>query len=526
MKTTLPPTERTYLLRSQIKPDPTQPRKTFAGLAELAASFGGTAEGILETLKVRADNGHYTLIDGERRWRAAELAKLERVPVEIIAPADVLKTQLLFATQRENLTALEEAAAYARLLAERRAKDSKFSVTNLAIELGRSRSSLYELLTLDRASAPVKEAMRAGKLDASKAALIANVVDQAGALKAALSGSSYGGEPSVRRLKEIIERDFQRQLSAAPWKHADAELLPKAGPCTTCPKRSGNIEGFAGQNQFICTDVACYAIKQEAHIARVLAESKKEGVAIVDPKQYEKRSYDYATPDRKPYQDHQQRTYAQLAKAAKIAPAVTVDEDGHRREVFTREQQKEILAANGMKESSGGAYRARERAATKKRQAQYQAAAQAATAGILEAFVPEKAGQQASGPAGLLPKLWPLLARAAYDCTSIDEHAFIAKRRGLAKTQNEAWPALEKWLKQTADAAALARFTLECLLCARWKELWRVKFRPDFLALCKLAGVKIEKLLAAAAPKAKAKAKRKRAGQPARKPAGPQKAKA
>lgn len=127
---TVQTTGRQMVLRSKIKPDPQQPRKEFKGLEELAASL--TADGFLECLKVREDKDHYVLIDGERRFRAAQLAGIERVPVEVITAKDVLKVQLLFGTQRANLSALEQAHTAGRLLEERRKSNPKFSVEDLA----------------------------------------------------------------------------------------------------------------------------------------------------------------------------------------------------------------------------------------------------------------------------------------------------------------------------------------------------------------------------------------------------------
>lgn len=91
----------------QVKPDPDQPRKTFnaEALKELAESI--ETHGIIQPLVVKADpNGGYTIVAGERRWRAAALAKLEVVPVIVRDDLDAF-AQVVENIQRENLTSME-----------------------------------------------------------------------------------------------------------------------------------------------------------------------------------------------------------------------------------------------------------------------------------------------------------------------------------------------------------------------------------------------------------------------------------
>jgi len=108
------------IARAEIVPSPLQPRKTFAPeeLLELVDSI--KARGVIQPLIVRSVNGKYELIAGERRWRAAGEAGLETLPaiVREATDRDVLELALIENLQRADLSPIEEAEAYARLMKE------------------------------------------------------------------------------------------------------------------------------------------------------------------------------------------------------------------------------------------------------------------------------------------------------------------------------------------------------------------------------------------------------------------------
>jgi ParB/RepB/Spo0J family partition protein len=355
-------TARQYALRKQIKPDPNQPRKEFKNLAELAASFDGQAEGILETLKVTANpDGTYTLVDGERRWRAAELAGIERLPIEIVAPADVLKTQLIYGTQRENLNALEQAATAQRLLTHRRAANPKFSVEELGQELGHKRATMYELLGLLKLHPPVLEALRAGVITPSHATRIAVVPDVDGQMdlvKHIKSELEYNQTVSVADLEEIIAADHCKSLKGAPFKldqvfegsydagKGQQMLLKAMGTCAQCPHRSGNLPNWPDQkNPNMCLLPACYR-------AKALAAAKQRGEATLAPDHYEKNGKEYVRGE-------ESRNWGNGWQSAKQAmgkhapkPLTTVDRTGEVIQVYPVSAAKEAMAKNGVKRAA------------------------------------------------------------------------------------------------------------------------------------------------------------------------------
>jgi ParB family chromosome partitioning protein len=137
----------------EIKPNKDQPRKTFSTekLEELAASI--REKGIIQPLVVRKKSGHYELVAGERRWRAAQKAGLREVPVVIqdISDDTALEMALIENIQREDLNAVEEAEAFHAL-------QEKFGISQeeLAKRVGKDRSTVANSLRLLKLPAEIK----------------------------------------------------------------------------------------------------------------------------------------------------------------------------------------------------------------------------------------------------------------------------------------------------------------------------------------------------------------------------------
>jgi len=139
-----------------------QPRQHFdqQSLQELADSI--RAQGIVQPIVVRPEGSHYELIAGERRWRAAQIAGLQKIPVVIrdLDSKSAAAIALIENIQREDLNPLEEAGALMRLIDE-------FDLTHqqVADSVGRSRASVSNLLRLLDLADPVKDQVNRGLLD-------------------------------------------------------------------------------------------------------------------------------------------------------------------------------------------------------------------------------------------------------------------------------------------------------------------------------------------------------------------------
>jgi len=194
----------------RLEPNPYQPRMSMdpARLAELTASV--RESGVVQPILVRPHGGHFQIIAGERRWRAAREAGLTKVPVTVrhVPDGQLLELALVENVQRQELTALEEAHAFQRL-------QSEFSLTQeeIARRVGRERSTVANTMRLLRLPAPLRDLLAAGRLDAGHARALL-------ALERAEDQIELGREAARR---ELSVREVERrvaQIRAAPSRGA------------------------------------------------------------------------------------------------------------------------------------------------------------------------------------------------------------------------------------------------------------------------------------------------------------------
>ncbi|HCU86741.1 MAG TPA: chromosome partitioning protein ParB [Verrucomicrobiales bacterium] len=160
-----------------VQPCPSQPRKSFDrdALESLAVSI--TANGIIQPLVVREKNGgQFELIAGERRWRAAQIAKLDTVPVVVreASDAQVLEMALVENLQREDLNPIEEAMGFSLLI-------EAFGITqeDAAQRIGISRAAVTNSLRLLKLPEEVQAHLRTGQLSVGHAKVILGLDDTA-----------------------------------------------------------------------------------------------------------------------------------------------------------------------------------------------------------------------------------------------------------------------------------------------------------------------------------------------------------
>jgi ParB family chromosome partitioning protein len=159
----------------RIRPCSLQPRKDFSAeaLRELADSI--REQGIVQPLIVRERGGHFELIAGERRWRAAQLLQLPEVPI-IVRQADdraVLELALIENLQRENLNAIEEAHGYEQL-----AGQFQLTQEEIAVKVGKSRAAVANALRLLKLPPVVQNFVREGRLSVGHAKVILGLADE------------------------------------------------------------------------------------------------------------------------------------------------------------------------------------------------------------------------------------------------------------------------------------------------------------------------------------------------------------
>jgi len=262
------------------------PRKRFdeGGLNELAASF--KTQGVLAPLLVRElDESKYEVIAGARRLRAAKLAELDKVPVRIVklTDAEAIEAQCVENLQREGIHPLEEALGFKSLLE----LGAPYNIAHIAARSGKSEAYIYGRLKLADLIPPVAEAFLKDEITVGHALLIAKLQasQQQEAFAAAFRGmwTSEGNSQvliPVRELAAWIESNILLQLASVPFDKQDETLVPAAGSCVNCPKRTGfNKLLFADVRKDSCTDPQCFRAKVDAHIAKTM-EKKPELVQI------------------------------------------------------------------------------------------------------------------------------------------------------------------------------------------------------------------------------------------------------
>lgn len=160
---------------SRIEPSPTNPRKRFdqVELDELADSL--KSHGVLQPLLVRPyAGGKFQIVAGERRWRAAVQAGLAEVPaiVRVLTEGEILEIQYIENLQRQDLSAIEEAEGFQKLIST-----GRYSAESLAAKLKKSRSHVFSRLRLVKLNGAARAALDGGKINASIAGLIAQIPD-------------------------------------------------------------------------------------------------------------------------------------------------------------------------------------------------------------------------------------------------------------------------------------------------------------------------------------------------------------
>ena len=206
----------------RIRPGALQPRRRFAE-AELDALGQSIREkGILQPLLVRsltAQETDFELIAGERRWRAAQRVGLHDVPIIIrqISDSDALEIALVENLQREDLSPLEEAEAYSRLMEE-------FGRTqaSLAEAVGKSRSHVANMIRLLSLPAPVRRRLDEGELSAGHARALLAAADPV-----ALAEEVVRRGLNVRATERLVQRRTEPLRPKQRPRDADTAALER-----------------------------------------------------------------------------------------------------------------------------------------------------------------------------------------------------------------------------------------------------------------------------------------------------------
>lgn len=413
------PGEYKTVPRASVRPDPNQPRKTFdpAKMEELAESirkngilsplvvqfvpaelkiiepdmandhkwqavdraggvvFDSTQENVVRAFAIGRTEDGYQIVFGERRWRAAALAGLATIPVIIreLTEREVFSQQFIENNQRENLSALEEAAAIRDRLAKEQAANPDFKQGDLATELNLSPATVSGRLALLRLSAPVTEALTGGKIQMAVAGVIAMIPNpnaQEKLLKAITDEENYNFPFSVRDVEELIEDEYFKSLKEAPFDLKDDCLFDGAqlvkgnwmlnevklgseivvSSCANCPFRTGNMKAeFPHIKNFdACTKPGCYQAKCMAHFSQEAATAMAKGQKVLTEKEFKAARGQYVKSSDYDREGGTYSYWGQMMGKKAPTPALVVTETGLEK-VYVKEEAIEAAKKNGTK---------------------------------------------------------------------------------------------------------------------------------------------------------------------------------
>lgn len=291
----------------------TNPRIYFDPVALQSLSDNIKADGLLQPILVRPLPGArleetftdrrkgdprptHEIVAGERRYRACVMAGVRSVPVLMrnLTDEQVLRMQLVENVEREDLHPLEEARGYRNILdlpsqAERPMADR---VAELAASVQKSTRYIYQTMQLLQLCDFAQKVFLEKKLDRTTALQVATIGNEAGQIEAtrriaglARTGTSTAvvdGTMSQRAAAEYVRNNHRLELGKAPF-NIKIELAG-AGPCSACPKMSGNAADLfeEGKKQpDTCMDRSCYGKKSTAHHEALAEAAKLNGQKVI-----------------------------------------------------------------------------------------------------------------------------------------------------------------------------------------------------------------------------------------------------
>lgn len=211
---------------NKIEPSGNQPRKSFNedSIQELAESI--TIHGLIEPIIVKkSDNGFYKIIAGERRWRAAKIAGLKKIPalVKEYTEQQIMEVALIENIQREDLNPIEEAMAYERLI-----KDYKLKQDELAERVSKSRVAITNSLRLLKLDKRVRDMIIEDKIKSGHARTLIGIEDMDMQYNVAVK--VFDENLSVRQTEKLVKQinaEKDTKADKADKKDSQEELIYK-----------------------------------------------------------------------------------------------------------------------------------------------------------------------------------------------------------------------------------------------------------------------------------------------------------
>jgi ParB family chromosome partitioning protein len=458
---------------SLLNPSKTNPRRTFdeVALKELAESI--RSQGILSPLLVRplTENG-FEIVFGERRYRAAQLSGQETVPVCIrqMSDAEALEAQLVENLIRAEIHPMEEAQGFRALLA---LDEPRYSIEQIAAKVGKSPVFVASRLKLTDLVPVAVEAFYADEIGVGHALLLAKLPsDQQEQALSACFKEIYNGSQKparillpVRNLQFWIDSNILLILKDAPFDKRDAQLVPTAGSCGDCPKRTGHNKLLfgddLGRQGDRCTDPTCYHAKVSAHVTKTIAEkpelvqistaygAQKEGSTVLP-----RNKYTAIRDDQPKSKDEAKRPEF---KTCKFTAEAIITEGSDVGKVHKVCANPSCPVHHPKKQTSTGANDAQWKAEQEKRRKE-EAIANATGLRVLAAI-------GAAVPVRLMKRDLLFVAERLANLLDENRCAILAKQHGIKKAKdNDAIDKLFAAFLRRADESSLGRAVVEAIV--------------------------------------------------------------
>lgn len=248
--------------------------------ADLLASI--KEKGVLVPLILRKlVDGDLEIVAGHRRYHAAKQLGLKEVPAEIreLSDREAHEIQIIENLQRADLHPMEEAEAFVRLL-----KQAHMTPAEVALKVGKSEKYIRQRIVLTNLIPKIAERFKANEIGIGVAFVAAREQKphQEEFAKDSLRSKNY--VPDQDDAERFFE-NYHLVLKDAAFDPADDKLLPEAGACTTCTKRSGNSMLFAEISEDTCTDAACFR-KKETKLVQIRVAANPKAVKLSAVRDY------------------------------------------------------------------------------------------------------------------------------------------------------------------------------------------------------------------------------------------------
>lgn len=438
---------------------PFQHRRKYTHIDELAASM--KENGVLQTLLVRPkpSGKRYELVAGHRRKRAAKKAGLKTVPciVRTMSDAEVQQAILVENAQRENIPPLEELKTYQELRA------GGMEVEEIATRIGRPAGHVYRRLQLANLGKEAKKALANGSLTLVVAEMIGRIKDKELQQRAVerLAGDEFRSPATATQAQSWIERAATLLLKGAPFDPDDAELVEKAGACSTCPKNTAVATMlFPEMEEARCTDFKCFERKLDAAWERRKKRELERGRQVVEDEEGVSKFMSNYGGVKRTFMDLDSTLWTDDGKSKKVRTAIgpqrlskipiTVLRHPRSGSVYEIVRAKDVRSVCKLEPKKDDPHEFKSQSSTQDARAKRESLVHREKADLLALRIMQAVAAEGQLPEGL--ELWRMLAHGASEHGSSEAVRRSLKRRRveIAKTKwetDDIRGTAEKWIE-------------------------------------------------------------------------------